>query len=158
MKSKNKFDIVFDQTNVRQSQKLGGSKKKNKDLAVVDKMNLAPDVAYREQRDRVREQIEELTKAQESEEQEVTKVGQRKMDHKDRLQKKVEEEFSSRLYEQLMQAQASVIVTSSSAKFLVIKKEDKSLLNEYLRVCIDRAILETNFTDLDRPEKNQNHV
>ena len=57
-----------------------------------------------------------------------------------------------------MQAQASIIVTSSTAKFLVIKKEDKGLLNEYLRVCIDRAILETNFVDKDRPQDNQNDV
>ena len=57
-----------------------------------------------------------------------------------------------------MQAQASVIVTSSTAKFLVIQKEDKGLLNEYLRVCIDRAILETNFEDMDRPQKNQADV
>lgn len=51
-----------------------------------------------------------------------------------------------------------MIVTSSTAKFLVIKKEDKGLLNEYLRVCIDRAILETNFVDLDRPENNHQDV
>ena len=105
----------------------------------------------------MREQIEELTRVQESVEK-VTKVKQHKMDHKDRLQKKVEEEFSGRFYHQLMQAQASIIVTSSSAKFLVIKKEDKSLLNEYLRVCIDRAILDTNFVDKDRPQDNQNDV
>ena len=49
-------------------------------------------------------------------------------------------------------------MTSSTAKFLVIKKEDKGLLNEYLRVCIDRAILETNFEDMDRPQKNQADV
>ena len=49
-------------------------------------------------------------------------------------------------------------MTSSTAKFLVIKKEDKGLLNEYLRVCIDRAILETNFVDKDRPQDNQNDV
>lgn len=51
-----------------------------------------------------------------------------------------------------MQAQTSIIVTSSTAKFLVVKKEDKGLLNEYLRICIDKAILKTNFEDLDRPE------
>lgn len=123
----------------------------------MDKLNLSPDEAYRQERDRVREQIEELTRVQESVEK-VTKVKQHKMDHKDRLQKKVEEEFSGRFYHQLMQAQASIIVTSSSAKFLVIKKEDKSLLNEYLRVCIDRAILDTNFVDKDRPQDNQNDV
>ena len=32
------------------------------------------------------------------------------------------------------------------------------MLNEYLRLCIDRAILETKFIDLDRPEDNQNDV
>jgi len=53
-----------------------------------------------------------------------------------------------------MKAQASIVVTSATAKLLVIKKEDKGLLNEYLRVCLDRVILETNFADLDRPERN----
>lgn len=105
----------------------------------------------------MRDQIKELTKVRISEEK-VTKVQKKKIDHKDRLQKKVEEEFSGRLYQQLMQAQHSIIVTSSTAKFLVIKKDDKNLLNEYLRLCIDKAILETNFMDLDRPENNQNDV
>ena len=57
-----------------------------------------------------------------------------------------------------MQAQTSIIVTSSTAKFLVVKKEDKGLLNEYLRICIDKAILKTNFEDLDRPELSQGKV
>ena len=57
-----------------------------------------------------------------------------------------------------MKAQVSIAVTSATAKFLVIKKEDKGLLNEYLRVCIDRAILDTNFADLDRPENSHNDV
>lgn len=70
----------------------------------------------------------------------------------------MEEEFCERLYPKLMQAQVSIIVTSATAKFLVVKKEDKSLLNEYLRVCMDRAILETYFEDLDRPERNHGDV
>jgi len=57
-----------------------------------------------------------------------------------------------------MPAQVSILATSATAKFLVIKKEDKSLLNEYLRVCLDRAILNLNFEDLDRPEQNHVHV
>ena len=125
-------------------------------------MNLKPDEAYREQRDIVREQIEQLTKLEEKSESDKppsnTAVQMRKDEHKERLQERVEEQFSNRLYKQLMQAQASVIVTSSTAKFLVIQKEDKGLLNEYLRVCIDRAILETNFEDMDRPQKNQADV
>ena len=84
----------------------------------------------------------------------MTRLKKRKMGHKERLQHKVEEAFAGRLYGQLMLAQASIIVTSSTAKFLVIKKEDKGLLNEFLRLCIDRAILETNFADVDRPENN----
>lgn len=70
----------------------------------------------------------------------------------------MEEQFGDRLYPHLMKAQVSIIVTSATAKFLVVKKEDKSLLNEYLRVCMDRAILETNFEDLDRPERNHSDV
>ena len=49
-----------------------------------------------------------------------------------------------------MCSQSTILVTSSTAKLIVLKKEDKGLLNEYLRVCIDRAILETNFADVDR--------
>lgn len=80
-------------------------------------------------------------------EEEKVPVHKRKKDHKDRLQRKVEKQFVDRLYPHLMKAQVSIIVTSATAKFLVIKKEDKSLLNEYLRVCMDRAILETHFVD-----------
>ncbi len=50
------------------------------------------------------------------------------------------------------------MVTSATAKLILIKKEDKGLFNEYLRVCLDRAILETNFSDLDRPESNHKDV
>jgi hypothetical protein len=42
-------------------------------------------------------------------------------------------------------------VTSATAKFLVVKKEDKNFLNEYLKGCIDRAVLEEDFFDYDRP-------
>lgn len=88
----------------------------------------------------------------------MTTVQKQKKDHKDRQQQKVEEQFVDEVYPHLMKAQVSIIVTSASAKFLVIKKEDKCLLNEYLRVCMDRAILETNFEDLDRPERNHADV
>ena len=50
-----------------------------------------------------------------------------------------------------MTSQASIIVSSATAKFLVVKKEDKNFLNEYLKGCIDRAVLEEEFYDYDRP-------
>ncbi len=70
-------------------------------------MHLKPDEAYREQRDKVREQIEQLTKVEDKtpssyKEAPSNKVVQRKNEHKERLQEKVEEQFSNRLYKQLM--------------------------------------------------------
>ena len=62
------------------------------------------------------------------------------------------------LYLKLITAQASIIVTSATAKFLVVKKEDKNFLNEYLKGCIDRAVLEEDFFDYDRPLKNNEEI
>lgn len=50
-----------------------------------------------------------------------------------------------------MRAQASVVVTSATAKFLVVRKDDKNFLDAYLKGCIDRAVLEEDFFDYDRP-------
>ena len=55
------------------------------------------------------------------------------------------------LHNKLIRSQASIIVSSATAKFLVVKKEDKNFLNEYLKSCIDKAVLEENFFDYDRP-------
>jgi hypothetical protein len=43
------------------------------------------------------------------------------------------------------------MVTSATAKVLVINREDKSFLSEPLKQSIDRAILEKDFIDFDRP-------
>jgi len=56
-----------------------------------------------------------------------------------------------KLYEVLVSAQASVVVTSATAKFLVVRKDDKNFLDAYLKSCIDRAVLDEDFFDYDRP-------
>lgn len=43
------------------------------------------------------------------------------------------------------------MVTSATAKFLVVRKEHKAFLDAYLKVCIDKAVLEEDFFDYDRP-------
>lgn len=68
----------------------------------------------------------------------------------ERLQK-IEEMLVDKLHHTLTRSQASIVVASANAKFLVVKKEDKSFLNEYLKGCIDKAVLEEDFYDYDRP-------
>ena len=46
------------------------------------------------------------------------------------------------------------MVTSATAKLIVIKKEDKTFLNEALKQSVDRVIIEEHFQDHDRPLKN----
>lgn len=58
------------------------------------------------------------------------------------------------MYDQLQESQASVYVTSATAKVLVIKREDKSFLNVALKESIDRLVMEMEFKDFDRPVKN----
>lgn len=62
------------------------------------------------------------------------------------------------MHESLMRSQTSIMVTSSTAKLIIIKKEDKTFLNEALKQSIDRVIIEENFKDHDRPLKNFKEV
>ena len=57
-----------------------------------------------------------------------------------------------------MRSQTSIMVTSSTAKLIVIKKEDKTFLNEALKQSIDKVIIDENFQDHDRPLKNFKEV
>jgi hypothetical protein len=57
-----------------------------------------------------------------------------------------------------MRSQTSIIVTSATAKLIIIKKEDKTFLNEALKQSIDRVIIDENFQDHDRPLKNVKQV
>lgn len=66
------FNMSLNESQIKDRQPKN-KKKKNKDLDVGFAMNLDPDAAYREERDRIREQIEGLTKDDESSEEE-TKV------------------------------------------------------------------------------------
>jgi hypothetical protein len=43
---------------------------------------------------------------------------------------------------------------SSTAKVIVIRREDKTFLNEALKEEIDRVILGSDFKDYDRPLSN----
>lgn len=43
---------------------------------------------------------------------------------------------------------------SATAKLIVIRREDKTFLNEALKQSIDRVILEQDFKDFDRPLNN----
>ena len=62
------------------------------------------------------------------------------------------------LYDLMTVSQASVVVDSTTAKLLVIRKEDKNWLNEELKFAIDSAILAEEFVDFDRPEKTHTEV
>lgn len=44
-----------------------------------------------------------------------------------------------------MRSQTSIMVTSATAKLIIIKKEDKTFLNEALKQSIDRVIIDENF-------------
>jgi predicted oxidoreductase (fatty acid repression mutant protein) len=43
---------------------------------------------------------------------------------------------------------------SATAKVIVIRREDKTFLNEALKQSIDKVILEQDFKDVDRPLNN----
>ena len=66
-------------------------------------------------------------------------------------QQKIEDLLVDRLQTALMRSQASVVVSSATAKFLVVRKEDKNFLDAYLKQCISLAVLNTDFYDYDRP-------
>lgn len=57
-----------------------------------------------------------------------------------------------------MQSQTTIFVNSASAKLLVVKKEDKSFLEEGLKQSIDKAVLDMNFKDFDRPLINKREI
>ena len=46
------------------------------------------------------------------------------------------------MHDSLMRSQTTIFVTSATAKVIVIKKEDKTFLNEALKQSIDRVILD----------------
>ncbi len=58
------------------------------------------------------------------------------------------------MHDNLMRSQTSIVVVSSSAKLIVIRREDKTFLNESLKESIDKVILEQDFKDFDRPLSN----
>jgi hypothetical protein len=58
------------------------------------------------------------------------------------------------MHDNLIRSQTSIMVTSATAKLIVIRKEDKTFLNEALKQSIDRVIIEQNFKDHDRPFPN----
>ena len=62
--------------------------------------------------------------------------------------------FADHMQDSLIRSQCSIIVTSAEAKVIVINKEDKSFLNESLKQAIDKAIMDKNFMDFDRPLVN----
>jgi hypothetical protein len=53
--------------------------------------------------------------------------------------------FIEHMHERLMRSQTSIMVTSATAKLIIIKKEDKTFLNEALKQSIDRVIIDENF-------------
>jgi hypothetical protein len=59
-----------------------------------------------------------------------------------------------KLQDNLIRSQTSVVCSSSTAKLIVIRKEDKSFLNEALKQAMDKVILDQNFKDYDRPLGN----
>ena len=66
--------------------------------------------------------------------------------------------FIDHMHDNLMRSQTSVMVTSATAKLIVIKKEDKTFLNEALKQSVDKVIIEENFQDHDRPLRNFKEV
>lgn len=66
--------------------------------------------------------------------------------------------FIDHMHDNLMRSQTSIMVISAVAKLIVIKKEDKTFLNEALKQSIDKVIIEENFKDHDRPLPNFKEV
>ncbi len=68
----------------------------------------------------------------------------------------------AKLHDNLLRSQTSIVVTTHTAKLIIVRKEDKSFLNEALKQAVDKVILDTNFKDHDRPMANfeeiQSHV
>lgn len=66
----------------------------------------------------------------------------------------VNKQLTDRMHHILMKSQTSITVVSAVAKLIVIRREDKTFLNEMLKQSIDRVILEQDFKDFDRPLNN----
>lgn len=62
--------------------------------------------------------------------------------HKETIEEICQRKFVEHMLDLLIRSQTSVFVTSATAKVIVIKKEDKSFLNEALKQSIDRVILD----------------
>jgi len=60
----------------------------------------------------------------------------------------------AKLHDSLSRSQTSIVVTTHTAKFIIVRKENKSFLNEALKQAIDKVILDSNFKDHDRPMAN----
>jgi len=105
--------------------------------------------AFEKQRMQVKDQILELTKKR--------VPHKKRYNYKDRMDILTEDVANrllvEKLQDNLLRSQASIVVSTSSAKMLVIKKEDKNFLNEYLKSCIDKVVLAEDFKDHDRPMK-----
>jgi len=52
---------------------------------------------------------------------------------------------------ELLKSQLTIIACTSSVKVMVVRREDKSFLNETLKNIIDRKLIEKKFRDADRP-------
>jgi hypothetical protein len=50
--------------------------------------------------------------------------------------------FVEHMLDSLVRSQTTIFVTSATAKLIVIKKEDKTFLNEALKQSIDKVILD----------------
>jgi hypothetical protein len=64
----------------------------------------------------------------------------------------------AKLHDNLLRSQTSIVVTTHTAKLIVVRKEDKSFLNEALKQAVDKIILDMNFKDYDRPMANFEEV
>jgi len=118
--------------------------------------------AYKKQQMKIRDQITQLTRPKTPRKKESgPKKGTSRM--RDAMSGEAVEQMSAqaivdRLYDILTVSQASVVVDSTTAKLLVIRKEDKGFLSEELKFAIDQAVLAENFQDFDRPEKTPAEV
>jgi hypothetical protein len=70
------------------------------------------------------------------------------------LEEVCQTKFIEHMQDSLLRSQTTIYVTSANAKLIVIRKEDKSFLNEALKQSIDKVVLDQNFRDCDRPLAN----
>jgi hypothetical protein len=62
-----------------------------------------------------------------------------------------QKQFIDLMHDCLIRSQTTIQVTSATAKLVVIRREDKTFLNEALKQSIDKIILDQDFKDADRP-------